>query len=430
MGGELIGKFAEQYEPRNLTWEERLELLNGVQQRLYEEVRDLEERQRRYQELARRIEKAESVGELKETHHTCNQLAMDGFLESYSVRGTHGLCSDYRDRVSVRLLKLVEGEMMEEGLGPPPTPYAWMAMGSDGRAEQTLFTDQDNLLVYEANGEGVQRLWDMGGETRDKLVPLALGEEEMVPTPESLLDGYYEIFSRRMAERLDEIGVAKCKGGVMPMNEKWRSSLGEWEDRIEGKIHHGTGDLTTLDLIILMDLRYVGGDSSLATTLTTFVNEHIGANPDLLEEMARSAILMAVPLGLFGRFITEKSGDHKGMLNLKLGGWAPLVLIIRILAKRHGVISTNTLERIDALQDTVVFNKKFAEEMRESYHVLLKHRFLHQIESIRQRSEYNNYIDPHALTEPDQEQLKRALRAVEACQKFANRIFFSGGVMP
>ena len=426
---EMLGEFQKKYTPRWLTWEERIEFLEGLQRRLCDEVRRLEEFQVRYQETLTSVDSAESVGDLKDVHDQCNLIAIDGFLESYSVKAVQGLCSGYRDRIVNRLLTLVEEEMMREGFGSVPTPYAWMAMGSDGRREQTLFTDQDNLLVYGEEGEGIERLWDMGDRLTGRLMPLDFGEEASVRTHKDVLDGYYEVFSRKMVERLGEIGIEKCKGGVMPSNEKWRDTISEWKDRLRGKIAYGTGDLTTLDLIIVMDLRYVGGDKLLAEELIDFVNEHTGANIELLTEMARSAILMAVPLGLFKRFITEKSGEHKGEINLKLGGWAPLVLITRLLARKYGLTPTRTLDRIDALARAGVFNEKFAQEMREAYYELMKQRVLHQIEQVKREAKNDEFVNPQMLTEDEQERLRRALRTLEAAQKLANRIFFAGGVV-
>ncbi|MBW2038261.1 MAG: hypothetical protein JRI46_01470 [Deltaproteobacteria bacterium] len=429
MGQKIIGKFSEEYCPRYLTWEERLDLLQGLQQRVSEEIGRIEEFQTKYHDRLATVASAGTVGELKELHQDLNQLTLKGFLESYSVRGTHELCSAYRDKITERLLVLVQEEMVQEGFGPLPTPYAWLTMGSNGRREQVLFTDQDDLLVYRYEERGVEQLWKLEEGIRGKLVKIDIGETPTPPKKRDILNGYYEIFSRKMVQRLDEIGIEKCKGGVMPSNEKWRGSLMDWKERVEGKVNYDTGILTTLDLIILMDLRYVGGDQGLAEELISSVNEHIEENQALLNEMVRSAIFMPIPLGLFNRFITERSGEHKGKLNLKLGGWAPLVLIVRILARRHRLSPTNTMQRIKELRELDVFTAKFAAELQEAYYVLVKHRILHQVELIREGMGNDNYIDPYSLSDEEQAELKDSLRRVEALQKRAHNIFLAGGVM-
>ncbi len=429
MSQEIIGKFAEEYIPRYLTWEERLNLLQRLQDRVGEEIERIEGFRSRYGEKLALVSSAKTVEGLKDLHNDLNQLALEGFLESYSVRGIHELCSTYRDKIAERLLVLVEEEMVKEGFGPPPTPYAWLAMGSDGRREQTLFADQDNLLVYKYEKGGVQQLLDLEERTKGKLVKINMGEFPTAVDKWDILDGYYEIFSRKMVQRLDEVGIEKCKGGVMPSNEKWRGSLTDWKERVKGKVRYGTGILNTLDLIILMDLRYVGGDKGLAEELTSFVNEHVRENPSLLGEMIRSATLMPVSLGLFKRFVTERSGQHKGKLDLKVGGWAPLVLIVRILAKKHNLSSTNTMERIKGLREAKVFTAKFAADLQEAFYVLIKFRLLHQAELIREELRNNNYIDPYRLSDGEQAELKDALRRVEALQRWAHNLFFAGGTM-
>ncbi len=429
MGQEIIGKFADQYRPRYLSWEERLDLMQGFQQRVYAELSRIEEFYARYHDKLTIVASAETKEELRELHQDLNQLALEGFLESYSVRGTHEICSTYRDKITERLLVLVEGEMVQEGFGPPPTPYAWLTMGSDGRREQTLFTDQDNLLAYRYEEKGAEQLWELDKRAGMKLAKIDVGEIPSTPKKRDILDGYYEIFSQKMVDRLDEVGIERCKGEVMPTNKKWRGNLADWKERVEGKIKYGTGILASLDLIILLDLRYVGGDQGVAEELISLVNERIGEDSAFLNEMARSAVLMSVPLGLFKRFVTERSGEHKGKLNLKLGGWAPMVLIVRVLAKRYKVSPTNTMERIRGLREAEILDEKFAAELKEAYYVLVKHRLLHQVELIRQGLEGDNYIDPHRLSEGDQAELKDALRKVEGLQKLAHNIFFAGGTV-
>jgi len=426
MGADIVGKFKDRYILRNLTWTERIDLLQALQQRVSAELWRLEAYERRYCEALAMVEAAATVSQLADVYRQCNQLALEGFLESYSVRGAHQLCSDSREKITQRLLAQVEGEMVEEGFGPPPSPYAWFAVGSDGRRENTLFADQDDLLSYRYEETGVQKLLSLKGKIRERLVVLN-GDGGARWTKQNLLDGYYQIFSHKMMGRLDEVGIKRCEGGVMPSNRKWRRSLHQWQEIIKGKVEHGRGDLTTLELIILMDLRCVAGDQSLGDELVSFVNTHVASDSELLTEMIRPAILMAVPIGFFKRFITEKTGEHKGKLNLKLGGWAPLVLIVRIFAKKYGLTTTNTMERIEGLRDAEVLSPEFAGELQEAYYALLKNRFLHQVELMSKGLDNDDYLDPETLSDVAQEELREALRKVEALQKLANRVFIMGG---
>ncbi len=111
----------------------------------------------------------------------------------------HDLFRIVRDRLTSRVLTLVEEEMAASGFGRPPSGYCWIGLGSEGRDEQTFLTDQDNMLVYDGPG---RRNGPAGGSG-------ALLRE----------------FSGRVMERLAEVGFEKCKGGIMPSNQKWRGSV-------------------------------------------------------------------------------------------------------------------------------------------------------------------------------------------------------------
>lgn len=422
---ERAEEFLKEYYPQKLTYEERLALLKALRQELEGEEAPLLSFQRRYRSLIEEIEGADREA-LKELHGELTHMALEAFEESRSVREVQGLCSDCRGAIARRLLLLVEGEMEAEGWGPPPSPYAWMAMGSEGRREETLYTDQDNLLVYRWDEEGARRLLQQGELLKRRLLKMA--GEPRPPRERDALDEYFEVFSEKMVQRLEEVGIRRCKGGVMPVNEKWRADLEGWKERIAGKVSYGRGPLTVLDLIILMDLRFVGGHKGLAEELIDFANAHLVQNRNLVNEMASSAILIPLPLGLFRRFVTEKTGEHKGKINLKLGGWAPLVLIVRVMAKTYGVKETNTFERIKALEEREILNPRFAMDLQEALYILMKLRISHQRELLlKGLPSDDNYIDPYKLPEGEQKELRFAIKKVEELQKLANEIYFGGG---
>lgn len=422
---ERAEEFLKEYHPQKLTYEERLALLKALRQELEGEEAPLLSFRRRYHSLLKEIEGADREA-LKELHGELIQMALEVFEESRSVREVQGFCSDCRGAIARRLLLLVEGEMEAQGWGPPPSPYAWMAMGSEGRREETLYTDQDNLLVYKWDEEGAQRVLQRRELLKRRLLKMA--GELHPPRQRDLFDEYFEVFSEKMVQYLEEVGIKRCKGGVMPVNEKWRADLEGWKERIVGKVSYGRGPLTVLDLIILMDLRFVGGHRGLAEELMEFANAHLVKNRNLLNEMVSSAILIPLPLGLFRRFVTEKTGEHKGKINLKLGGWAPLVLIVRVMAKSYGVKETNTFERIKALEEREVLNPRFAADLQEALYILMKLRISHQRELLLQGlTSDDNYIDPYKLPEGEQKELKFAIKKVEELQKLANEVYFGGG---
>ncbi|HEX16518.1 MAG: hypothetical protein DRG33_02920 [Deltaproteobacteria bacterium] len=422
---ERAEEFLKVYHPRKLTYKERLRLLEDLEHQLKGEEAPLRSFEGRFQKLLQQISKA-GIEQLKELHDEIGHMAIEAFRESRSVREVHALCTEGRDAIARRVLELVEEEMDAEGWGGPPGPYAWMSMGSSGREEETLYTDQDNLLVYDDDPQRIRGIMERDELLRRCLLKMTGAVRPL--TEDDVIGEYYEIFSSKVVHKLEKVGIERCRGGVMPVNEKWRASIKGWKDRILGKVRLGKGPLSVLDLIILMDLRPVGGELKLGEELVGFALTHLVENRDLVNEMMSSALLIPLPLGLFRRFITEKTGPHKGKINLKLGGWAPLVLVVRVMARTYGIRDNNTFKRIEALREREVLSPEFASELSEAFYVLMRLRISRQGELLeRKDGEDPNYIAPYDLPLEEQKELKHALKVVEELQKKANEIYFGGG---
>ena len=169
-------------------------------------------------------------------------------MEEQTIVDVHDLFSHIRDAITARVLSLVEQEMEREGLGRPPVEYAWVGLGSEGRNEQTFVTDQDNMIIYEA------------------------GITEPVAS-------YYGELAQRVVERLHTVGFSKCKGGIMPSNEKWRGSVSDWEKRIRETLTEDKKTLELLDLIILTDARHIYGAKRILRYLPEAVSRDAAGEP-------------------------------------------------------------------------------------------------------------------------------------------------------
>lgn len=343
--------------------------------------------------LIKSIQQADG-SELKEIHDELNRIEMDRFLLNYSVTTLHRSCTHYRDALSLRALEIVNKEMESSGLPKPGVPYALISMGSDGRKEQTLITDQDNLIVYGDDG----------------------GEEA---------DSYFQEFASRLVDKLEQAGFQRCTGGIMPINLSWRGSFSQWRKRLLSIVRYEVEDLgkNMMDLIVLSDARYVAGDQSLAERLIAMIRDMEKDYFQVLWGMAKTATEMQLALGFLKRIWTEGSGEHKGEFNLKLLAWAPLVMNVRILAINQSIPATSTIERISFLQTEGSFSAHFANDLTNAYHVLTKHRILLQIKNIKgiQRDSY--YINPYQLPAEEREQIRHALIKIEELQKIIHANF-------
>ncbi len=335
-----------------------------------------------------------SHDELKRIHDELNQLEQERFLMTYSVSALHQSCTHYRDVLARCTMALVASEMEADGRPMPELPFALISMGSDGREEQTLITDQDYLIVY---GDG-------GGAEADR---------------------YFLEYSTLLVDRLEEAGFKRCTGDIMPTNQTWRGSLAQWHKRLLAIVRYEVDDYAKnmMNLIVLSDARYVAGDRSLAESLVTLIRDMERDYSRVLWGMAKAATEMKLALGFMKRFWTESSGEHKGEFNLKLLAWAPLVMNVRILSINQGIPATNTVERITLLEKEGSFSASMARDLRAAYHILTKHRILLQIKAIKGIQKDSYYLNPYQLPAEDRERIRHALIRIDELQKMIHTNF-------
>ncbi|HEY5975107.1 MAG TPA: putative nucleotidyltransferase substrate binding domain-containing protein [Geobacteraceae bacterium] len=354
----------------------------------------LQEGDARQLQLVTAIASSTSYDALARLHDDLNQFELERFLKIQSVPILHQSCTEYRDLLAIQALTLVTRELEENGQGQPPVAFALISMGSDGREEQTLITDQDYLIVYD----------DDGGESADE---------------------YFRGFSELLVERLAEIGFKKCTGDIMPSNPTWRGSFSQWKRKLLAIVRYEYEDYAKnlMDLIVLSDARYVGGDRDLAMALIRLIR---GLEQDYFHAlwgMAKAATEMRLALGFLKRIWTEGSGDHKGEFNLKLLAWAPLVMNVRILAINQGIPATNTLQRIEQLVADKSFSPAMARGLTDAYLILTRHRILLQIKVIKGIQHDSYHLNPYQLPTAERERLRHAMLRIEELQKVIHTNF-------
>lgn len=373
---------------------ESLRLLEALKDDIHAEVQWGEQTSARQTMLRAEILETSSYQTLNRIHSDLNALEMERFLQSESVPALHQNCTEYRDILAGKVLHLVEREMAEAGKVSPQLPFALISMGSDGREEQTLITDQDYLIVY---GDG-------GGEEADS---------------------YFKEFSELLVERMAEIGFKKCTGDIMPSNPTWRGSFSQWRRKLLAIVRYEYEDYAKnlMDLIVLSDARHVAGDHELAGELVGLIRGLIQDYFQVLWGMAKAATEMKLALGFLKRLWTEGSGEHKGEFNLKLLAWAPLVMNVRILAINQGVPVTNTVARLQHLAKEGSLSANSAKGLTDAYLTLTRHRILLQIKVIKGIHGESYYLNPYQLPAEEREAIRHALLQIEELQKLIHTNF-------
>jgi CBS domain-containing protein len=274
------------------------------------------------------------------------------------------------DALLRRLLREAEAD-----LGPPPTPYAWLVFGSEGRMEQALLTDQDNALAY---------LEDTA-ETRQ----------------------YFKSLTQRVINGLIEAGFPPCPGGYMAT--KWCYPRQEWEELFQGWVRNPNPQ-ALLEIAIFFDFRAVHGELSLEP-LERIIQE-AGKNDIFLAHLTRAALEFRPPLSFFRRIRAED-----GQVDLKAGGIAPVVSMARVYALQADVRSRSTFERLEAAQEAGVLSRGGAETLIETYRFLFQLRLRDQLAAVEASQPPDNKVQLEALSPMEKRHLKDAFLAIREMQE-------------
>lgn len=264
---------------------------------------------------------------------------------------------------------------------------AFILLGSEGRSEQILRTDQDNALILED-----------GFEPKD-----------------------IEEVTKQFIEVLDEIGFPRCSGGVMIINDKWRKTLSGYEIDIDDWIEHPSYD-GLMDLAIFFDSIAIAGNVELHTQLKTYLMKKVSEHKTILSHFAKAIESFESPLGLFSRFVSNDK-DHKGEIDIKKGALFALVHGSRALALEYGIHDTNTTLRIKALNNVGFLDKETATELMEALEVLNTFRLHAQIQKSHASEKIDNYIRIDTLSKLERDLLKDALKSVNDFRKIVSHHF-------
>ncbi len=256
-----------------------------------------------------------------------------------------------------------------------------VVMGSEGRGEQILRTDQDNAIILK------------DGYENPKITEIA----------------------QKFNETLIAIGYPECSGGVMAKNPYYCKSLAAFRDDIYEAISHPKPE-GFLNSAILMDMRAVGGSEELCRELVEYVHHSLKGNPSFLARLAGGSLSFDTPLGIFNNFVLDKK-EHSGELDIKKGAVFPIVNSIRALANEYGIESANTFIRIKELNNAGLFDRNFAEELIESYNFVLEIRLKERLFKIKTGETPDNYISPARLSKLERDVLKDVLKIVDKLKK-------------
>lgn len=340
-------------------------------------------------QISSAIRNSQGLDQLKQSARDIRQLAHNMLAQGVAAEQLTQFISTLNDLLTRRLIEL---ECQAQGFRPGAAgepDICWLALGSEGRYEQTLNTDQDNGIIFSVpQGRTAE-------EVRRTLLPLA----------------------GRINAALDACGFPLCKGQVMASNPKWCLSLDEWKGTFSEWIHRGDAPVL-LNATIFFDFRPLYGRHELAYELRAWLNARIKDNRLFLRHMVQNALGNRPPLGMVRDFVVDG-----GTLDLKLNGVSPFVDAARIFGLAAGSGETSTIRRLRASCEAWDMKKNDVEGWIDAFLYLQLLRLRLQHEQSEAGAALSNRVDPDSLNDLDRRILKEAFRQARKLQAVMERYF-------
>ena len=337
--------------------------------------------------LLREVNSTEAVSEIFDKHRQLPRIVQNLINSGAKARNVTALISTIADAILKRLI-----DFAVEALGSPPCRFAFMILGSEGRREQTLKTDQDNAIVYE----------------------------DVSDARKAEVERYFLAFGEKVCTWLDRSGYAFCQGGVMAQNPKWCQPLSVWKEYFSGWIRKAEGE-ALLRASIFFDLRNGFGDSDLIGELRSHMFSALSGWAGFFRNLTENALHFKPPLGFFRNFVVESKGQHRNAFDIK-SGMQPIVDFARIYALQNRIEETNTQERLHHLYVKKVLTWQDYNELDQGYSFLMQLRFVRQVAAVVEEGRQpDNYINPKRLSRLEQTMLKEIFKRIE---KFQTKLGF------
>lgn len=329
--------------------------------------------------LIKEIKRVTSEVQLKTIRQQAQVLMKNYIEQQIPITFITNIISAINDAITTRCIQLCLEELNEK----QPTNFAWLAIGSQGRKEQLLLTDQDNALVYK----------DLENDLEVK--------------------SYFVKLSKLINNKLNVVGFDMCPAKMMASNPKWCMSVSQWKSQFKNWITHPDEDKMLL-CNIFFDYDLVYGNHELVDDMSDSIFEAIDNFEIFLNFMGRNALKNPAPLSFFRQFLVEDSGEHKDQFDIKARAIMPLVDAARLLILSHKIKDiNNTITRYEKLCDLEPQNKDLYESCINAFQILLHFRTLNGLK----HQDSGRFIDVKHLSKNDRLKLKGCFKPVKDIQE-------------
>ena len=328
--------------------------------------------------VSNQIINAETLDELKEA-----SLSFIKIIKSLNAKGVKiEFISKLINQLNKKLLdKLYKLLAPKELIGKS----CLVVMGSEGRAEQILRTDQDNALIIS---------------------------DDCKISKEKLRE-----FTHLFTETLVTFGFPRCEGNIMVSNPYWCRSQSDFKELIYEWVNNPSGD-NFMNIAIFYDALCVSGDIEMIKELKNYLFKISSNSQSFYTNFARIINSFDVPLGFFDGFVfNSKDEKHKDEIDIKRGGIFIIVQGIRSLSIQNRVLNTNTIKRINSLKELKILDDESAKELIMAFNILNSLKLKASLEKLDKKEKIDNFVNPNRLTIMEKDLLKESFKIVNKLKK-------------
>lgn len=322
--------------------------------------------------LLKEIKRSQSAKELKLVRDKLTDIIQSSLNKSIPLTHINSIAGE----ITLAIVKrAVEQSILD--LGSPPARFVWLCIGSQGRKEQLLLTDQDSILVFE----------DVSAEKyRD-------------------VKDYFLKLAKKTTATLEKVGFVFCPQGHMSSNMLWCKSLTDWSKQYNNWINT-PGEKSNEISSVFFDYEIAFGEQKIEDAITDVIFKNAKNNVLFFDYLGNDALKKPAPLNFFKKFNLEEEGENKGKFDIKTKALMPLIDGARLLVLNNNIKGINStylrykqLAMIDPKYSEIYLN------CADAFLVLSKFRAQ---EGLKNDSS-GQYINLEELNKVDREKLKNAL---------------------
>lgn len=331
--------------------------------------------------LTYKIKNSTTIEQLQEIQERVPKI-ISSLLEAGALpENISQIITNVSDEIYKKVIEFILNE-----LGPAPTKFAVILLGSEARKEQTLATDQDNAIIYED-----------------------------VENNQSAISEYFMLFGEKLCSSLNTIGYSYCKGNNMAMNKKWNQSLNHWKEYFTDWITE-PDNKALVNCNVFFDQRIIYGDNNLLEELKKHIQRLQKEYPSFLSHMALNTLNYKPPIGAFGKIITDTENNQEKRFNIK-ESIIPIINYARLYAIKYEINETNTLDRLEQMYLQKIIEEEQYRTIIQAYLHLMELRYKNQIDRVKENKSPDNHIIMSGLTEMDKIILKSSFSQISLIQK-------------